>query len=254
MGYPSDLDEAEWECIRHQFEPKDRRGRRRIHSLRSIVNTILYVLTSGCQWRMLPSDFPPWKTVYDQFSRWNKLGIWEAALDQVNAASRKKQGREASPSYGIIDSQSVKTQYASEERGIDGGKKVKGRKRHIVVDTLGNLLHVTVHAANRSDTVAGGPVMERAAEKHPRIRAFSADAGYRGTAVRFVEKTLGLTLHISTKIKDEWAVLPKRWVVERTFSWLGNFRRLSKDFEILTGTAENMIRIAMLKKILATIA
>jgi len=107
------------------------------------------------------------------------------------------------------------------------------------------------HAANRNDRVAGGPVMERAAEKYPSIRAFSADTGYRGTAVCFVEKTLGLALHISTKIKDEWAVLPKRWVVERTFSWLGNHRCVSKDFEILTGTAENMIRIAMLKKTLA---
>jgi putative transposase len=151
----------------------------------------------------------------------------------------------------MIDSQSVKTEYASEERGIDGGKKVKGHKRHIVVDILGNLLHVSVHAANCSDTVAGGPVMARAAEKYPSIEAFSGDAGYRGTAVKFVDETLGLVLHISTKIKDGWAVLPKRWVVERTFAWLGRFRRLSKDFEILTGTAENMIRIAMLKKTLA---
>jgi putative transposase len=251
MGYPSDLTDAEWERIQQHFEPKDRRGSAHIHPRRVIVNAILYVIKSGCQWRMLPNDFPKWKTVYHHFSRWSKRGVWEAALDQVNATYRKTQGRKASPSYGIIDSQSVKTQYASEDRGIDGGKKVKGRKRHIVVDTLGNLLHVAVHAANRSDTVAGGPVMERAAEKHPSIRAFSGDAGYRGTAVRFVEKTLGLALHISTKIKDEWAVLPKRWVVERTFSWLGNHRRLSKDYEILTGTAENMIRIAMLKKTLA---
>ena len=251
MGYPSDLADTEWECIQHHFEPNSRRGRPPTHPRRVIVNAILYVVKSGCQWRMLPNDFPNWKTVYDQFSRWNKQGVWEAALDQVNAISRIKQGRKASPSYGIIDSQSVKTQYASEERGIDGGKKVKGRKRHIVVDILGHMLSVSVHAANRSDTVAGGPVMERAAEKHPSISAFSADAGYRGTAVRFVEKILGRALHISTKIKDEWAVLPKRWVVERTFSWLGNHRRLSKDFEILTGTAENMIRIAMLKKTLA---
>ncbi|WP_246628621.1 transposase [Methylomagnum ishizawai] len=151
----------------------------------------------------------------------------------------------------MIDSQSVKTQYASEERGIDGGKLVKGHKRHIVVDVLGHLLHVEVHAANLSDTVRGCEVMRRAAEKHPNIEAFSGDAGYRGTAVRFVSEKLGLVLHISERIVDGFAVLPKRWIVERTFAWFGSFRRLSKDFETLTGTAENVIRIAMLRTTLA---
>lgn len=144
----------------------------------------------------------------------------------------------------------MKTEYASDDRGIDGGKKVKGRKRHIVVDTQGNLLHVSVHAANKSDTVMGGPVMARAAEKYRSLKAFSGDAGYRKTAENYVKNQLGLVLHISTKIKDQWAVLPKRWIVERTFAWIGRFRRLSKDFEILTATAENMVRIAMLKKTL----
>ncbi len=251
MEYPSDLTEAEWELIQPHFRPADRRGRACLHPRKRIVDAILYVVKGGGPWRLLPHDFPSWKTVYDHFSRWNKRGVWESALDRLNAIQRQKSERAAAPSYGIIDSQSVKTQYASEERGIDGGKKVKGRKRHIVVDILGNLLHVSVHAANGNDTVAGGPVMARAAEKHPSLRAFSADAGYRGTAVNFVDETLGLVLHISTKIKDQWAVLPKRWIVERTFAWLGQYRRLSKDYEILTGTAENMVRIAMLKKTLA---
>lgn len=158
--------------------------------------------------------------------------------------------KNAAPSYGVIDSQSVKTIYASEERGIDGGKKVKGRKRHIVVDTLGNLLHVKVHAANIHDTKAAPSILERVAEKHDTLTAFSGDAGYRGTAVAFVENTLGLELHISTKIKDTFAVLPKRWIVERTLAWLGHFRRLAKDVEILVATAENMIRIAMLRLVL----
>jgi putative transposase len=171
--------------------------------------------------------------------------------DRTERPPSKKKQRNVRPSYGIIDSQSVKTQYASEERGIDGGKWVKGRKRHIVVDVLGNLLQVQVHAANLSDTVNGCEVLRRAAAEHRSLEAFSGDAGYRGTAVRFVDETLGLTLHISEKIVDGFAVLPKRWVVERTFAWLGNFRRLSKDFEILTATAENMIRIAMLKITLA---
>ena len=200
---------------------------------------------------MMPKDFPPWKTIYDHFSKWNKRGIWEKCLDRLTVSHRLKEGRTALPSYGIIDAQSVKTQHASEERGIDGGKKVKGHKRHIVVDILGNLLHVRVHAANLSDTKSACEVLEGTASKFPSLTAFSGDAGYRGTAVEFTSTQLGMTLPISEKIEGKWAVLPKRWVVERTFSWLGHFRRLSKAFEILPATAENMIRIAMLKLTLA---
>ena len=178
-------------------------------------------------------------------------GIWKKCLDRLTIYHRQKESRAALPSYGIIDAQSVKTQYASEERGIDGGKKVKGHKRHIVVDILGNLLYVRVHAANLSDTKSACDVLEGAASKFPSLEAFSGDAGYRGTAVEFTSTKLGMTLHISEKIEGKWAVLPKRWVVERTFSWLGHFRRLSKDFEILPATAENRIRIAMLKLTLA---
>jgi putative transposase len=148
MGYPSDLTDAEWALIEHYFQPRDRRGSASLHPRKRIVDAIFYVVKSGCQWRMLPNDFPPWQTVYDHFSRWNKRGVWEAALNQLNALHHQNNGRSASPSYGIIDAQSVKTEYASEERGIDGGKKVKGHKRHSVVDILGNLLHVSVHAAN----------------------------------------------------------------------------------------------------------
>lgn len=251
MGYQSDLSEKEWDMIKPVFEPKSKRGRPDEHKKKSIIDAILYILKSGATWRMLPNDFPPWKTVYDHFSRWSKQGTWEKLLDSLNQIRRKKVGRKPMPSYAIIDAQSVKTQYCSEDRGIDGGKKVKGHKRHILVDVMGNLLHVQVHAANVSDTKAAGNVLARALEKYPTIEAFCGDAGYCGTAVLFAQESLGLPLHISRKIKDGWAVLPKRWVVERTFSWLNNFRRLSKDFEILTATAENMIRIAMIKITLA---
>jgi len=166
-------------------------------------------------------------------------------------AAPKKNDRRATPSYGIVDSQSVKTAYASEGRGYDGNKKTKGRKRHIVVDTLGNLIEVLIHAANEHDSKSGCEVLKKAAAKHASLEAFSGDAGYRGTAVEFVEATLGLKLHISQKIKDAFAVLPKRWIVERTFAWLGNYRRLSKDFEILAASAENMVRIAMIQVTLA---
>lgn len=145
----------------------------------------------------------------------------------------------------------MRTLYDSEECGYDGGKKIKGRKRHIVVDTQGNLLHIEVHAANIHDTKAAGEVMFRAADAYPSLQAFSGDAGYRGTAVEYAKEELNMTLHISEKIKGEFAVLPKRWVVERTFAWLGKFRRLAKDYEILTASSENMVRIAMLKITLA---
>lgn len=196
---------------------------------------------------MLPKDFPPWQTVYDHYSNWNRRRVWEAALDELNALHRKENRKAMAPSYGIVDSQSVKTVGCSEGRGIDSGKKVKGRKRHIVVDTVGHLIHVMIHAANVYDTIAACGVLGAAHEKCPSLEAFSGDAGYRGTAVNFVETTLGLKLHISKKIKDTFAVLPMRWVVERTFAWLGNYRRSSKDYEILTRTAENMVRIAMLR-------
>ncbi len=155
------------------------------------------------------------------------------------------------PSYGVIDSQSVPTVGPSEARGIDGGKKVKGRKRQRVVDSLGHLIHVVLHAANRHDTKAAGEVLGAAHAKCLSLQAFSGDAGYRGTAVSYVEKTLGLKRHISKKIKDTFAVLPMRWVVERTFAWLGHCRQLSKDYEILTTTAKNMVQIAMLRITLA---
>jgi putative transposase len=152
-----------------------------------------------------------------------------------------------SPSYGIVDAQSSKTLYASKSVGIDGGKKVKGRKRHICVDINGLLLDVKVHAANIHDSIGGPDVFAGAVAKHPTIEGFSADAAYGGTSRRFVEQALKRVLEISKKIKDTFAVMPKRWIVERTFAWIGNFRRLSKDYEILTKVAENVFRIAMMR-------
>ncbi len=245
--YDSDLSEEEWQLIKHHFEPEDNRGIKPKHAKRDIVNGIFYINKTGAQWRLLPKDFPPWTTVYDHYSPWNRRGVWEAALDELSALHRKKKDKNLTPSYGIVDSQSVKTVSASEQRGMDGGKKIKGRKRHIVVDTLGNLIHVIVHAANTHDTKARGEVLKAAAQKYQSLEAFSGDAGYRGTCVDFVEQVLGLKLHISEKITDRFAVLPMRWVVERTFAWLGNYRRLSKDYETLAMTAENMVRIAMLR-------
>ncbi len=241
--YDSDLSEEEWQLIKHHFEPEDNRGVKPKHAKRDIINAIVYINKKGAQWRSLPKDFPPWTTVYDHYSRWNRRGVWEAVLDELSALHRKKD-KNPKPSYGIVDSQSVKTVSASEQRGIDGVKKVKGRKRHIVVDTLGNLIHVIVHTANTHDTKAGCEMLKATAQKYQTLETFSGDAGYRSTTVDFVEQVLNLKLHISEKIKDSFAVLPMRWVVERPFAWLDNYRRLSKDYETLAMTAENMVRIA----------
>lgn len=248
--YDSDLSNEEWAIIEYHFNPKDQRGNAHKHPKKLIVDAILYVVKGGITWRLLPNDFPPWKTVYSHFSRWNKNGTWTAVLNKLAPLHRQKEGREPMLGYGIIDSQSIKTQYDSEQRGIDGNKKVKGHKRHIVVDILGNLLHVKVHAANIPDTIAAGQILKDTVQIYPTIKAFSGDLGYRGTAVNFVSEELQLTLHISEKPvtqPGQFKVIPKRWIVERTIAWLGHFRRLAKDFEILVTTAENMIRIAMLK-------
>jgi len=158
--------------------------------------------------------------------------------------------RDETPSYGVIDSQSTKTVYASEERGIDGGKKVKGRKRHIVVDTMGNLLSVTVHAANIHDTKSGIGPASLAVLYYPTIEKFCGDEGYRKSFEDDVSNELGLHVNISERISPKFEILPKRWVVERTFAWLGNSRRLSKDYEITTVSAVAMIQISHIHTLL----
>jgi putative transposase len=200
MVYKTDLTDPEWELIKKDFEPASKRGNRHKYSKRIIVNAILYIVKGGIQWRLMPNDFPPWQTVYDHFSKWNKRGVWEKCLDRLTRYYRQKAGRTSDPSYGIIDAQSVKTQYASEERGIDGGKKVKGHKRHIVVDILGNLLYVKVHAANLSDTKSACEVLDGTVDKYTSLKAFSGDAGYCGTAVEFTSGKLGMTYISETKV------------------------------------------------------
>lgn len=185
------------------------------------------------------------------FSQLEFAGGVGACAEREHGGAAKEPATAATPSYGLIDSQSVKTQYASEERGIEGHKRIKGRTRQIVVDTLGNLLQVQVHAATHADTLAGCDVLERTALKDPTVAAFCGDQGDRGTAVTFVHEHLALVLHIVPRLGAGFVVQPKRWSVERTFAWLGHFRCLAADVEILTGTAENMIRIAMLKITLA---
>lgn len=207
-----------------------------------------FVVRTGCQWRMLPHDFPKWQSVYYHFRQWRQRGILEAIHDALRTQLREAEGRQASPSAAIIDSQSVKTTEAGGPRGYDAGKKVNGRKRHIMVDTLGLLLIVVVHAASTQDRDGAKLVMEKIAGRFPRLKRIWADGGYAGHLVEWAQAFGNWILDIVKRSDGQkgFVVLPRRWVVERTFAWLGRCRRLSKDYERLTQTSETMALVSMI--------
>lgn len=243
MGYPSDLTTKQWNKIKHFFEKENRGKHFRTQNKRKLVNAVLYLNKTGCQWRQMPKDFPKWSTVRSFYQRAVKSGLWEKIRSAIVEETRVKAGRKAEPSYGLIDSKSVPTTSECDEVGFDGGKKVKGRKRHIVTDIMGNLLTVVVHAANIHDAVGGVEVMKSAFKKYPSLKGVCADDAYRKSFKETIE-AMGLTVDISERIKPEWEILPKRWRVERSFAWMNGSRRLSKDYEINTISAENMTIIS----------
>jgi putative transposase len=246
--YPTDLSDVEWQRIQPYLPAPKSGGRPRVHTLREILNAIFYIVRSGCTWRMLPHDLPPWKTVYHYFRLWRKDGTWERINSALRVEVRVATGREPEPSAAVIDSQSVKTTETPGVRGYDAGKKVNGRKRHLLVDTLGLVLMVVVHAANIQDRDGARLLLEKARGRFPRLRLIWADGGYTGKLVDWV-KTLCLWVLEIVKRSDDvkgFQVLPHRWVVERTFGWLGRYRRLSKDYEGLPESSEAMIYIAMI--------
>jgi putative transposase len=207
---------------------------------------MFYVLRGGISWRMMPSDLPPWANVYNHFRRWKMNGTLERVHSILREAVRRKHNKEPTPSLCIIDSQSIRTTESGGVRGIDAGKKISGRKRHIVVDTLGLLWAVAVHAANIQDAAGAWQVVTKLVGRMPRLEKILADGIYDGA--RIAVQALGWVLEIVQKPAGQkgFSVLPKRWIVERTFAWLGRNRRLSKDYERLPKSSEAWIHFAMI--------
>jgi putative transposase len=258
--YPTDLSDTEWHIIEPLIPAPKERGRKIKYSRREILNAIFYLVRSGCVWRLLPHDLPPYRIVFYYYTRWRKEERWQAINDAFRTQLRLAEGRDPQPSAASIDSQSVKTAHApasgENAPGYDAGKKIKGRKRHILVDAMGLLMVVVVHSAGIQDRDGAKLVFAKAKARFPRLKLVWADGGYGGKLVGWLKKECEWALSIIKRNDDlkGFKVLPRRWVVERTFGWLLRYRRLSKDYEYTTESSEAMVQLAMIRVMLKRLA
>jgi putative transposase len=265
--YTTDLSDAEWICLKTCLPASKLPGKMRAHSLREIFDAIFYVLKSGCPWRLLPGDFPPWQTVFYHFRKFRLNGMWHRIFAILREAERKRAGKDPDASAAIMDSQSIKTTeecakpdagvYDAHANGYDAHKNVKGRKRHLLVDTLGLPLSVYVTPANVQDRVSARLLLAGLAPLVPRLEKIWADGAYGGEPLaQWCREEGGWDLEIVERDREAegFEVIPKRWIVERTISWIGRNRRMSKDYERKVQTSETLIELAMIRLILRRLA
>lgn len=256
--YTSDVTDKEWQVIESMLPlERDGPGRPLELDMRQVLNAIFYVIRTGCQWENLPKDYPNHNSVYYHYRKWCLDGTWRRINTALRKLDRRQQGRNEEPSAGVIDTQSVKTTEAGGERGYDAGKKINGRKRHIAVDTVGNLLEVVVHAAGIQDYHGARLLMNKLTEIVSSLQKLWADGIYKKDGlIDWMRETFNIVLDIVERHPDQvgFQVLPRRWVVERTFAWLGRYRRLSKDYENCTKCSEGVIYIASIRTMLKRVS